>query len=335
MTNIVFSLPDLGLSDTPFPWQHDAPDTQSITATIADYSISTKQLPLDPRVYTNSCGNGVVPISYTAAQTGLSDEYLYTLDLGGNSLMIYKIRTDGLELINTVPVPDKQVFDEVSFTDGMTIRGLSPASTGITSTCLIEKGKRSNLIQIYGDVAISPDDSILIAYDYNMSNPRKLTYDEASGIFTADPVHFEFPLTDLGVYDMNVTEDHILILAEQKGETITHTYVFDHDGHFQMELLDGNGEPASFEDIFEVDGGFIALDLFPMCINMWDKDGKFLGTLSEEELVGLKEENQEFFQTASMNLWKKSGSTADFILVMSHKYDGSIEDFAFQITVTK
>ncbi len=338
MTNIVFSLPDLGLSDPAFPWQQEAPAIEPTTNTIADYSISTKQIPFKERVYTSGYGSGIVPISYTAAQTGLSDEYLYTLDLGRDTLMIYKIEPDGLELINTVPVSDENVFDEVSFTDGMTIRGLSPASIGMTSTCMIEKGENTNLIQIYGDIAISPDDSILIAYSVNMIKSHKLTYDEASGRFTTTPISFEFPLTDPCVLDMNVTENHILVLAEQRAENIPHTYVFDLDGNFQMELLDGNGEPTSFEDIFEVDGGFIALDSFPMCINMWDKDGKYLGTLSEEELVGFKEEDDEFFQTVSMNLWKKSGENggaSDFILVMSHKYDGSIEDFAFQITVTK
>ncbi len=336
LSDITFTLPDSGLSDPPFPWQHDTPDIASTENTISDYKIECTHLPFDPRVYTSGSSDGIVPISYTAAQAGVSTSYLYTIDLKTDSLLIYHIGEQGLELVRTTPLPDKGAFGPETITGEATIER-KMVSDNSNYTFLIEKGETTDLIQIYSDVAISPDDSMLIKYDYNAIDIQKLTYEASTDDISSVPFTFGFPIEEAKILDMNISENYILVMAAEKTSSSYHQYVFDHDGRYLMELKDEKGEAGSMEDIYEVSGGFLALDTFPLQIRMWKEDGTYLGSLSEQDLTGLEDLNDDIFQTASLNQIRKvkdeNGENTDLLLIMSHFDEGVQEDLAFKITV--
>jgi hypothetical protein len=70
---------------------------------------------------------------------------------------------------------------------------------------------------------------------------------------------------------------------------------------------------------------------------MWKEDGTYLGSLSEQDLTGLEDLNDDIFQTASLNQIRKvkdeNGENTDLLLIMSHFDEGVQEDLAFKITV--
>lgn len=344
-SNITFALPDLGLTDPAFPWQKDAPDIAPTSNTIGDYTISAKNMPFSQRVFTcgRNNGGGVVPLSYTAAWIGASDEYLYSLDLGTDSYLVYKIEENGFTFYKNIPASENYTFYDKNFSDKISLEGISASGKHGDAVFLIEHGENLNLIQIFDGVAVSPDDNLVIHYTYRAINLEQLIYDTEYSVLECRPFTFEFPQTDTCINGMSITENHIIVVASTV-DNKDHLYVFDREGHYQQELLDKDGKNMNADNIREIDGGFIGIDTFPMRLILWDQDGNYVGELDEKTLLGLEEKTSDdsfYFQTVSLTQLKKipgengSAETAEFVLVLSHADEGVMEDLAFKISITK
>jgi len=335
LSSLTFTLPDLGLSDPPYAWEQEAviPDTAS--ASLGEYTISAKPMSFSERVLSSESS-----YPFTAVHTAVSEDHLYTSDL--YHLYCYNMEEDTLKLIRTHEIPDDSAFGPLLVEADTTISRYYKEEDPLVNFLIEKNPSGIDLLQMYGYVAVSPADDLLIGYGYRDTNTRTLTYDPSTGTFYTTPFSFTgVPSGTFTISKINITENHIFVLSRKPENTGAHyLYVFDRDGKFEQELKAPSIEFFYDTRIFECGDLLFGICDNPMRFIMWDKDGQFLGELSSGSVLGITE-NEKETSSCSMHLLSKHEDangkleSAEFLLIFSNFSEGYNETLASRITLEK
>ena len=332
LESITFNLPDLGLSDPPLPWEREIKKVDDSTLNIGPFGVEAKQIAFDQREFANAGA------AYNAAFHGVATEdYYYTLDLTDNTLKIYTINGDRLDFMRSQEVFRHGYYIERTSKVAVTIEADSAGNDGML---LVEKsvgGENVKLRPLYGDVAVSPDQSLCLFHEDGQLYKRtiKKTGDEVS--FADEPFELKSPEGASFTSEILFVTDHYIVTQTIGNQGVVYTsHVFDHDGNYLMNLP---GEIGYADNFYDIDGCLLGVFNYPLRIVMWDTNGHLIGLLTQDELLGLPMLDN-VTQPASLAYVKSttaidgSTSSTEFILLLSYAEDGIGEAFPFRITIT-
>ena len=325
--NLEFHLPDLGLSDVPFPWEDEPINAPVKSLELGSYTIEPQQMQFSDRVFTAASSNGVIPIPSTASHAAIMDNYLYTMDTARDILRVYNIEEDRFKLIHEQEVPSDRSFTTTAGTD-LHLSCTTTKENSIFYSLYHEENDTEHVFALDSDIAVDPEHRLALTYSY-ASPDVKIALITAGGEIAQFEYPIVFPRSDLHILNMSVT-DHYIFADCQDTNYDYHNYMFDITGKFIAELTDGEGSYMSTYCFCEYDETVIAPSIVDNNIHMWTKDGKYVGHISAAALFGLPVRDNDRVLYPALSMIPAGDGV--FYVIFSYDNNGVSEDLAFRLT---
>ncbi len=326
--NLQFHLPDLGLSDAPFPWEDDPIEAPVKNMELGSYTIEPEQMNFSDRVFTAASSNGIIPIPSTASHAAILGNHLYTMDTGRDIIRIYDIEDNLFKLILEEKVPADKSYSTASSTDSV-LNCYTTKDNGIFYSLYAEETDPSHLFSLNSDVAVSPDHSFALAYSYSSLDVRTVEV-TAYGEINQSSYFLGFPRSDLHILNMSITDNYIFA-DTQDSDYNYHNYMFDISGKFIAELTDGEGSYMSTYCFCEYDKVVIAPSIVDNNFHMWTAEGKYVGSISASSLFGLPVRDIDRVLYPALSMIPVGDGV--FYVIFSYDNNGVSEDLAFRLTI--
>ena len=338
IASIRFTLPDLGLTDPPYPWDKEMTRIEDKVGWVGPFKVETKQLSFDERVF--AIGSSKTDYAEAAAYTAASKNFLYTLDphKDKDQLNIYRIGEEQLEHVRTITLPEDGYMVEEEPVDGVFFESYGNLEKGILVWENDTIHHTETFVSFLAGAAVAPDQSLVLwrGFEKNDTINQMMFGDKRRDVpfFSSMQVDPSGPSFFIRIGQFYATESYIITTS--RGDTVA---VRNHELTSEKYI---HGGPGLGEDFLEINGNVVGLYKDPIRLQFWNLEGQAskIGEINQEELLGLPITDDanptvSLVKVEETRSADGSSATAEFILLIGYAGDeGIYEILPFRITIT-
>ncbi len=265
VAGLTLKLEDTGNVDPPWPWEGERFTAETQSQLVGTLKINSEYLPFDEPLITRDIFEQKIGVIGNKAYV-VSDDKLLEYDFDGASLKFVKEHDLG------------RTVENISVTDDGSIW----VSSFMEPLIQIKDGEVVGSYDTENVVAMSPSGKWGISY-FTEAKFDKLTFED--GMMTRTEMDLTADI-DLLFY-AQVDENHIYLGGNSTGDDDYRVFVYDPEGNLELKL-EGGGDfgLGSVTFMAETENGFIGLDGNMREICLWNKEGKWIGSVEDSGLFG-------------------------------------------------